>query len=117
MNSLDKRLEILKAVSHPARISILEELARGVKCVSDFEESLEISQPNVSQHLSLLKRMGVVDSYMDGRMRCYFLIDPMILDLLKLLGTKYEKPLPPPACCPVRNKRKPADKNKSVPCK
>jgi len=52
MLAIDNRIEILKIIAHPVRIKILEELMKGVKCVSDFEEFLEISQPNVSQHLS-----------------------------------------------------------------
>ncbi len=59
-NALENKIEILKIIAHPVRIKILEELIMGVKCVSDFEEFLEISQPNVSQHLSLLRRYGII---------------------------------------------------------
>lgn len=106
MRSLGRKIETLRAIAHPVRIRILEELAMGVKCVSDFEEFLEISQPNVSQHLSLLRKMGVVDYYMDGRLRCYFLVDPIVPGLLELLKTDYQETLPPPACCPVTRKGK-----------
>jgi len=57
----------------------------GVKSVSDFEESLDISQPNVSQHLALLRTNGIIDFYVDGRLKCYFLKEPLIPDLLELL--------------------------------
>jgi ArsR family transcriptional regulator len=87
------------------RIRILEELALGVKCVSDIEEFLDISQPNVSQHLSLMRKMGVIDYYVDGRLRCYFLLDSMVPDLLKLLGKDHSAPMPPPACCPVKRSK------------
>jgi ArsR family transcriptional regulator len=107
------RLELLKAAAHPVRIRILEELTKGVKCVSDLEEFLEIRQPNVSQHLSLLRRIGVIDYYMDGRLRCYFLKDPLMPDLLRLLKTNYEEDLPAPACCPVTKKGKYPGKEKS----
>jgi len=50
MLAMGKRIELLKVIAHPARIKILEELVHGVKCVSDFEDALDISQPNVSQH-------------------------------------------------------------------
>lgn len=101
-----KKLEIIRAISHPARIRILEELAEGVKCVSDFEDALDISQPNVSQHLSLMRNLGVVDYFMDGRLRCYFLVDSMVPDLLKLLRKDHSKPLNPPTCCPVTKRGK-----------
>lgn len=101
MRSLHHKVEVLKVIAHPARIRILEKLLTGVKCVSDFEEFLEISQPNISQHLSLLRRHGAIDFYMDGRLRCYFLKDPIVPDLIKLLQKDYIEELPAPACCPI----------------
>ncbi len=104
MLPVDKRLDLLKVIAHPVRIKILEDLVQGVKCVSDFEETLEISQPNVSQHLKLLRSYGIVDFFIDGRLKCYFLKEPLILDLLKLLKKEYEDDIPAPACCPVTKK-------------
>ncbi len=106
MRSIQHRVEVLKAIAHPVRIRILEELLKGVKCVSDFEDFLEISQPNISQHLSLLRRFGVIDFYMDGRLRCYFLKDPIVPDLLTIIRKDYIEELPAPACCPVTKKGK-----------
>ena len=106
MLAVDNKIEILKIIAHPVRIKILEELMKGVKCVSDFEEFLEISQPNVSQHLSLLRRYQIIDYYIDGRLRCYFLRDPMIPDLIEIIRKEYEEELPAPACCPVTKKGK-----------
>jgi ArsR family transcriptional regulator len=104
MISLGQKVELLKVIAHPVRIRILEELVKGVKCVSDFEDFLELRQPNISQHLSLLRQAGVVDYYVDGRLRCYFLVDPLIPDLLTLLAKDYQETLPRPACCPVTKK-------------
>jgi DNA-binding transcriptional ArsR family regulator len=104
MLALDNRLEILRIIAHPVRIKILEELMKGVKCVSDFEDFLEISQPNVSQHLSLLRRHRIIDYFIDGRLRCYFLRDPVVPDILDVIRKDYEEDLPAPACCPVTKK-------------
>jgi ArsR family transcriptional regulator len=104
VRSLGKRIELLRAIAHPVRVRILQELCKGVKCVADFEDFLEISQPNVSQHLSVLRKEGVIDFYVDGRLKCYFLVDPIIPDLLDLLQKEYTKQLPAPACCPVTKK-------------
>jgi DNA-binding transcriptional ArsR family regulator len=101
MLSMDKRIELLKILAHPVRIKILEELVQGVKCVSDFEDSLDISQPNVSQHLKLLRSHQIVDFFVDGRLKCYFLREPLIPDLLQLMKKEYEEDIPAPACCPV----------------
>ncbi|MBZ0155298.1 MAG: metalloregulator ArsR/SmtB family transcription factor [Alphaproteobacteria bacterium] len=106
MRSMGRKIELLKIIAHPIRIQILEELTKGVKCVSDFEDFFEISQPNISQHLSLLRKDGIIDYYVDGRLRCYFLKDPIIPDLIKVLKNHYEEELPSPACCPVTKKGK-----------
>ncbi len=95
------RVELLKIVGHPLRVEILEQLEDGVKCVSDFTEFFETSQPNVSQHLAILRKSGLIDYYMDGRLRCYFLVDPIVPELLELLRTRYAEDLEAPACCPV----------------
>ena len=100
------RIETLRVIAHPVRFRILDELAKGVKCVSDFEDFLGISQPNVSQHLALLRNHGIIDYYMDGRLRCYFLVDPIVPDILDVLKKEYTGTLPAPACCPVTKKGK-----------
>jgi ArsR family transcriptional regulator len=98
---VEKRIELLKAIAHPARIRILEDLVQGVKCVSDFEDTLDLSQPNISQHLSVLRVNGIIDFFIDGRLKCYFLKEPLIPDLLDLLKKQYDEDIPAPACCPV----------------
>lgn len=104
MIPIEKRMELLKVIAHPVRIKILEDLVQGVKCVSDFEESLDISQPNVSQHLSLMRTNGIIDFFVDGRLKCYFLKEPLVPDLLELLKKEYDEDIPAPACCPVTKK-------------
>lgn len=104
MRSLGKKAELLGVIAHPTRTRILEELSTGVKCVSDLGEFLQISQPNISQHLSQLRNHGVIDYYMDGRLRCYFLVDPIIPDIFIILKKKHPGTLPLPSCCPVTKK-------------
>jgi len=104
MRSLGQRIELLKVIAHPIRIKILEELTKGVKCVSDLTEFLKVSQPNISQHLALLRNCRIIDYYVDGRLKCYFLVDPIIPDLLELLKKNYRESLPSPECCPVTKK-------------
>jgi DNA-binding transcriptional ArsR family regulator len=103
MGGLKETAELLKVVAHPARLEILQKLETDVLCVSDMEELLGVGQSNVSQHLSLLRRAGLVDYFMDGKLRCYFLKDPRVLDILTLLKKEYGGVLPAPACCPVRH--------------
>ncbi len=104
MNESIKKIGTLKLVAHPARIAILEELSKGVKCVSDIQAFLEISQPNISQHLTALRHAGLIDYFIDGRLRCYFLKNPFVLDLLEIIKKEYPSQLPGPECCPVTKK-------------
>lgn len=97
----EHRIELLQIVGHPLRVEILEQLENGVKCVSDLEDFLDTSQPNISQHLKTMRQAGIIDYYMDGRLRCYFLVDPIVPELLRLLRKQYEEDLEAPACCPV----------------
>ncbi len=73
---LQKQAQTLKALAHPTRLLIVKTLLAGKKCVSDIQELLQASQPNVSQHLNILKVSGIVDYQQMGNLRCYHLIDP-----------------------------------------
>ncbi|MCK5139608.1 MAG: winged helix-turn-helix transcriptional regulator [Thermodesulfovibrionia bacterium] len=107
------KIDILKLVAHPVRIAILNELSKGVKCVSDLEEFLEVRQSNISQHLSALRHTEIIDYFIDGRLRCYFLKSPFILDLLEIVKKDYPEELPGPECCPVTKKGTyPGDRSK-----
>ena len=104
MNELINKIEILKTISHPVRVTILQELSKDVKCVSDLQEFLDVSQPNISQHLSALRHANLIDYFIDGRLRCYFLKSPFIVELLEVIKKDYQRELPGPACCPVTKK-------------
>ena len=69
--------ETLKAFSHPTtRLSILQELLAGPKCVTDMEELLPVRQANLSQHLCVLRNAKLVDFAQEGALRCYYLSRP-----------------------------------------
>ncbi|MFI4851226.1 MAG: ArsR/SmtB family transcription factor [Gimesia chilikensis] len=79
--------EVLKAFSHPTRLSILQELLAGPKCVTDMEELLPARQANISQHLGVLRHAKLVDYAQDGALRCYYLSRPrLVKDMLALVG-------------------------------
>ena len=61
-----------KALAHPARIAILEFLAKQNACVcGDIVNHLPLSQATVSQHLAELKRAGLIKGEVDGPRICY----------------------------------------------
>jgi ArsR family transcriptional regulator, arsenate/arsenite/antimonite-responsive transcriptional repressor len=61
-----------KAFSHPARIAILNVLAKRNECIcGDIVEVLPLAQSTVSQHLKELKNAGLIDGNIDGPRSCY----------------------------------------------
>ena len=68
--------KMFSAMSHPARIQIIEELRVNPCDVSSLETSLGISQSSVSQHLSILKSNHIVESKREGRNVFYSLTRP-----------------------------------------
>ncbi len=74
-----KTAQFLKALSHPTRLLIVQELMKNKKCVNVIEEILELKQPNISQHLNLLRLSGIVDFEKNGNKKCYFLKDPKLM--------------------------------------
>ena len=53
---------LFKALSDPTRLRILSLLAQQECCVCELESALQISQPNISRHLNLLKTAGILQS-------------------------------------------------------
>ena len=62
----------LKALSHPARLAILQTLARRGTCIcGEIVEVMPLSQATVSQHLKVLKDAGLISGEIDGQKSCY----------------------------------------------
>ena len=62
----------LKAIAHPARIAILQELIKANACIcSDLVEELGLAQATISQHLKELKNAGLIQGTIDGVSVCY----------------------------------------------
>ena len=79
----------LKAIAHPTRLAILEVLGEGPLCVhvQNVGELLGRAQPNISQHLSILRQAHLITYTEQGKQRCYSLDDPVFIDqLLQLLS-------------------------------
>ena len=71
--------EILKTLANPRRLDILHRLAEGPCEVGRLAEEIGASQPNVSQHLSVLRAAGLVEAERDGREVRYRLTDPDVI--------------------------------------
>lgn len=71
--------DVLKTLANPRRLEIIHRLAQGPCGVGRLAEELDISQPNVSQHLAVLRGAGIVDAERDGREMRYRLTDAEVV--------------------------------------
>lgn len=84
-----KESKILKALSHPVRLQIIDLLLLGIpkeSCsVSSLQKELDIPQPTISQHLQTLKSNGIIDGDKMGVQVCYKVIDQRAAEILEIL--------------------------------
>ena len=77
--------EILKVLASPRRLEILHQLAGGSMEVGRLAAGINASQPNVSQHLAVMRAVGLVESERDGREVRYRLADPDVIRACDLM--------------------------------
>lgn len=90
---LEEYALVARALSAPARLAILEQLAQGERGVEALAERTGLSLANCSQHLQQLRRSGLVTSRREGKAVIYRLTDPRTLELMGLLGIVAERNL------------------------
>lgn len=84
--NLSKVTEIFKALSCETRLKIVLGLASKDECnVNTMAEKLGIPQPNVSQHLAVLKKAGIIAGFRNGTQICYKVIDEQTKEIIKSL--------------------------------
>lgn len=76
---------VLKALAHPTRLFIVDELARGERCVCDLTRLIGLAMPSVSRHLSQLKHAGLIEDEKRGLRVFYRLRVPCVLNFFKCL--------------------------------
>ena len=78
--------QILKALAHPTRIQLLYLIKEQYPCVKAMEEEIGIAQPNISQHLSLLRNIGIIEAERNGNQMCYRIKNDTVVKLLNVLN-------------------------------
>lgn len=73
---------VAKAVAHPHRLALLEQLAQGERSVEVLADRTRLSIANASQHLQHMRRAGLVAARRNGKFVLYRLADDAVLDLL-----------------------------------
>ena len=80
---LKSAVSLFKSLGDPARLAVLQQLARGERRVVDLTDDLGLAQSTVSGHLACLRDCGLVTVRAEGRASVYALAQPEIFDLLR----------------------------------
>lgn len=82
---LRDRAQVFKALGHPARLQIVEELAEGERCVCDLVDLVGLGWSAVSRHLTVLKEAGVLTDEKRGLQVFYRLALPCVTNFTACL--------------------------------
>ncbi len=88
---------VFKALAHPTRLWIVEQLEAGERCVCTFAEHIDADFSTVSQHLSVLKNAGIVESEKRGKKVFYQLkvsCIPTFMHCVETVIAEQKKSLP-----------------------
>ena len=87
----EARARIMKAMAHPTRLLIVDELAkRGEECVCKLTELIRADMSTVSRHLALLKGAGIIEDEKRGSMVFYRLRTRCVMDFFRCLESVIE---------------------------
>lgn len=88
---LQEASEIFKALAHPARLQILKYLAEIKTCITgDISEELPLSRTTVNQHLTELKKVGLIHGTVSGVKTNYCLNTELVVKTKKLIETFFK---------------------------
>ncbi|MEW5913689.1 MAG: metalloregulator ArsR/SmtB family transcription factor [Thermodesulfobacteriota bacterium] len=92
---MEARARVLKAMAHPSRLFMVEQLNKKERCVAELAQAVGADVSTVSKHLSLLKSVGIVDDRKQGTQVFYRLKTPCVLEFFgcveKVLQTNLQE--------------------------
>jgi len=82
---------LFRALGHAVRLQILTKTIQDGLCVQDLQDDLDRSQPNISQHLTVLRERGLVVAERRGKRVCYRPADERIAQVITLAASALER--------------------------
>ena len=76
------KAELIQAAAHPIRLAIIDFLSHGEQCVCDIAALVGAQRSNVSRHLALMLKVGILECRKDGLKMIYSLKMPCIGNFL-----------------------------------
>ena len=80
-----EKAELLKVLGHPERLAIVLLTLNGEMCVKDIVETLGISQPKASQHVGLMKEVGLLTFRKEGTKVLYRVNSEIVKEIMEIL--------------------------------
>jgi predicted transcriptional regulator len=92
---------LAKALAHPARIAILQEILKAQTCIcGDLVNEIGLAQPTISQHLRELKNVGIIKGNIEGTSVCYCINPEKWNEIQQLFDTFFKAyQTPKNDCC------------------
>ena len=92
--------QMLKALGHPARIAIIQQLIKTKACIcGDLVDELGLAQATISQHLKELKTIGLIKGTIEGTSVCYCIDDKVWKQYKKELDALFVSFEGKDSCC------------------
>ncbi|MAT90147.1 MAG: transcriptional regulator [Flavobacteriaceae bacterium] len=91
--------EIAKVLAHPARVAILEYIAKQKNCIcGDIVDEIGLSQPTISQHLQVIRNAGLLKGTFEGKRLCYCLDHDRFQEFQQLLNDYFHQTVVSDCC-------------------
>lgn len=89
-NRFEAKAKVLKALAHPTRLWMAEQLSAGERCVCEFVDQIDADFSTISKHLSVLKQAGIVEDEKRGKQVYYTLRVPCVLNFMECVEAVIE---------------------------
>ena len=80
--------EMFKALAHPARLKMVSGLIKDECNVAQIQKVLGLPQSTISQHLRILKNVGIIKGRREGTRNCYRVIDMRVRKIVEIINKK-----------------------------
>ncbi len=83
--AFERQAQICKAFANPLRLRIIDLVSRGECSASELQDELSVSKANLSQHIAVLKSVGVIATRREGKQLYYSLAIPEVKQACQLV--------------------------------
>lgn len=86
----EAKAKVLKALAHPTRLWMAEQLSAGEMCVCEFVDQIDADFSTISKHLSVMKQAGIVQDEKRGKQVYYTMRVPCVMNFMSCVEAVIE---------------------------